>query len=189
MSARKNNDREKGTPNRPKHFKDKRDGWEKSLGTSQTAAFLAATETVAADPLIAEMTRDEYKVLQITEKERKRCFQLCMQNTDEDMLWVGAGRDTGDKKKRAFDNTNQPRVSVSINGAQFKVVASHVVLVHNGHCPILPGLQASHYCHNAACMQHVIWEPRHYNEIKRKRCSKARLCSCGLMPACDFALH
>ena len=181
--------RQKGTPNKPKHFKPKPSGWEKNLGSSQTTEYDQLTAAVIAVPLIAEMTRDEYKVLQLSTEELGRCYQLCMQNTNEDLLWVGSGRDTGDQKKRTFDNMNKPRVSVSVNGTQFKVVATHVVLAHNGHRPIMPGLQASHYCHEASCMQHVIWEPRVYNEVKRKKCAKARVCRCDLKPACDFNLH
>lgn len=186
---RKKPKRERGTPNKPKEYDPKRDGWEASLGCSQSEEYTALAAALNQSfSLLVEMTRSEYTVLQLTEEQLRHCYQLCMQNTNQEMVWVGSGRDTCEEKKR-FDNKNQPRVSVTVDGVQIKVVASHVVLVHNGHRPVMPGLQASHYCHNAACMQHLVWEPRHYNEKLRKRCAKAKKCTCSLMPACDLTLH
>lgn len=189
MEGRACGKRQKGTPNKSKLYSPKRCDWEKNLGSSQSAEYSILAAAASAVHLIKEMTLDEYKVLQLSAEELKHCFQLCMQNTDEDMVWVGSGRDSGNEKKRAFDNSNQPRVSVSIGGVQFKVAATHVVLVYNGHRPVMPGLHASHYCHVASCMQHVIWEPKFYNEVKRKRCTKAKACNCGLKPSCNFSLH
>jgi hypothetical protein len=181
--------REKGTPNRPKQFKSKKEGWEKNLGTSETKRYKQLVEKVATDELMREMIQHEFKVLVLSKEELGRCYQSCMQNTNEDLLWVGSDRDAGGQKKRPWDSSNVPRVSVNQNGAQVKVVASHVMLVANGHVPEMLGLQASHYCHNAACMQHVIWEPKSDNEVKRKKCSLAKKCTCGLIPACNFSLH
>jgi len=181
--------RERGTPNKPKPFAKKVEGWEASLGSSLNAEFLSLAAAVSGSTLMKEMAGNEYKVLRLTCDQLDHCYQLCMQNTSPDMVWTGSGRSTGDKEKKPWDNSNQPRVSVTIAGEQVKVVATHVVLVHNKHLPIMPGLQASHYCHNAACMRHVIWEPRSFNEEKRKKCAKTKSCSCGLLPACDFSLH
>lgn len=61
---------------------------------SQTPEYEMLVAAVAKVPLIAEMARNEYKVLQLTKEELQRCYQLCMQNTSEEMIWVGSGRDT-----------------------------------------------------------------------------------------------
>ncbi len=148
---------------------------------------LVATLQAAPNEAMTAMTKFAYKVLQASDVELERAYQQVLQNTDANMVWVGSGR-RGSVFAVASDN--RPRVSFQTAAyQQCKVTATHVVLVRHGHLPPLTGLQASHYCHNAACMAHLTWEPDHFNEILRKKCFKARTCSCGLTPGCRFDLH
>ena len=75
---------------------------------------------------------------------------------------------------RKVDKDNRPRVSFYETGddgkkKQRRLLASHVALVRDGRFPPVIGLEASHYCHNGACITHLLWESTSDN-VLRKRC-------------------
>jgi len=69
---------------------------------------------------------------------------------------------------------------------QVTLYAAHVVLVMHGKIP-REDEQASHLCHNAACIDidHLVWESSDRN-MRRRKCMARGKCICGLTPQCIF---
>jgi len=76
------------------------------------------------------------------------------------------------------------RITPKHKRKQIAIYAAHVVLVMNG---LLPNEdeQASHLCHNRACvkLEHLVWESPGHN-MRRKRCQAGGKCVCKLQPPC-----
>jgi len=124
-------------------------------------------------------------MVQYNNEERELLFAKVRAKTI-DGKWTGGlakGRPicfVSTKVARAdMSRTKKPKLT-----AKSGVHVAHVVLVMNGQFP-QEDEQASHLCHNGACikLQHLRWESAGHN-MRRAHCQREGECVCRLDPPC-----
>lgn len=91
-------------------------------------------------------------------------------------------------------NPRKERPNTPRKGAQINVAVTHIALISVGRFPTERRNVASHICHVSSCIEptHLIWESSGDNWRRERLCSKqgrGKVCTCGLFPPCNFALH
>jgi len=191
----------------------KESNWEKDLNEfvddsfyggfalKQHNAIMSDRKLDLNDPSYRKAMSYFYGVYGFNSEEIDQLYQNVLGRTNSKMMWryvrkgYAANEDSDDETECY---TERPTVSLQrprhpedpqSRMAQVSTVAQHVVLIKHGLHPGQGGCQASHYCHRYDCCRHLVWEPRVFNESYRRRCAARRICSCNLIPACDFTLH
>lgn len=134
------------------------------------------------------------------EDEKKKALKKIHERIVDDE-WIGNSQingrpmfvmETEESKKRTRARMEQQGDQAAGKDKRMKasIMAIHALMWAAGKHPTGRKRVASHVCHFGACLDpdHVEWESQDHNMI-RERCNRAKHCSCGLQPPCNFSFH
>lgn len=115
-------------------------------------------------------------ITRFDDEERRKLYTRVLKH-------VVNGKFTG-RKVNGRPAVRLPTRSKTTRDTRVTIYASHVMLVMHGKLP-REDEQASHLCHNRACIDvtHLVWESPG-NNARRKHCVQHGKCVCKLQPPC-----
>lgn len=103
-------------------------------------------------------------------------------------------RSKGMFKPTQGNRSNSPSKTIAVTRdgrlTSTRITLTHLVLIDDGRPPRIPGLVASHLCHEPMCLkaEHLVWETQAIN-ARRTGCNKAGKCKCQQTVSCMIGAH